>query len=259
MLDHLGRVCPLSQEPQRIISLVPSITETLFALGLKKHVVGRTRFCIHPQPAVQQVVRVGGTKQINYARLQDLKPDLIVAEKEENTPEMIAELEKSWPVFVAQVESIPQAHRLITDLGKLCNRRAAASKLLANIRQKWSQVPQFTHPRSVAYYIWRDPDMVVGKGTYIQSVLERIGLENVFLSKAGRYPTLAQGDLARAKPDLVLLSSEPYPFKDKHIQEFQSQAMNARVELVDGEMFSWYGSRMEQAATYLSRLIRSWV
>jgi iron complex transport system substrate-binding protein len=250
--DHLGRPVSAPQHPQRIVSLCPSLTETLYALGLGERVVGRTRFCLHPEPSIRGATRVGGTKQIKYERLHELRPDLIIAEKEENTPEMVERLAQDYPVYVIDVQTVEDAMAMLTDLGELTGTRSAAQTLQKEIEQAWRQIPAFSH-RRVAYLIWQDPLMGVGRDTYIQSVLARLGLDNVLLPLEGRYPSLTEEQLQRLAPDLLLLSSEPYPFQAKHLAAFQALLPEAEVQLVDGEMFSWYGARMLPAAGYLRR------
>lgn len=256
--DHLNRSLSPPSDPQRIVSLCPSITETLYALGLGAKIVGRTRFCIHPEPEIAQATRVGGTKGIKYDRLHALRPDLIIAEKEENTPEMVERLAQDYPVFVVTVEQVGDAHRMIRDLGTLTGTQSQAQALLTDIQAAWQHLPTLPRALRVAYFIWQSPDMVVGRDTYIQSVLARLGLQNVFLSAPGRYPTVSEAQLLAAQPELVLLSSEPFPFQAQHLARFQALLPQAHVSLVDGEMFSWYGARMHPAAAYLRQLIEEW-
>lgn len=251
LTDHLARSIDVPAAPQRIVSLCPSLTETLYALGLGTRVVGRTRFCLHPEPAVRQATRVGGTKQINFERLHALKPDLIIAEKEENTREMVEALAQDYPVYVIDVQTVEQAIAMIADLGRLTGTQAAAQRLQQAIRQGWDQLPRWPRAPRVAYFIWQAPLMVVGRDTYIQSVLARLGMANVFLDREARYPQITAADLQAAQPDYVLLSSEPFPFADQHVAAFQALLPQAQVNLVDGEMFSWYGARMQQAAAWL--------
>ena len=248
--DHLDRPIDVPHQPQRIISLCPSLTETLFALGLGARIVGRTRFCIHPKPQIREITRLGGTKQLHYERLHQLKPDLIIAEKEENTPEMVETLARDYPVYVIDVQTIDDAMAMILDLGTLTDTRLEAEAMQQQIRAAWAQLPTLPG-RRVAYLIWQDPLMGVGRDTYIQSVLARLGLRNVLLDLEGRYPQLDPSTLRVLSPEWVLLSSEPYPFREKHLADFRALLPTAEVQLVDGEMFSWYGARMLAAASYL--------
>jgi len=252
--DHLGRNISLAAKPHRIVSLCPSITETLYSLGLDKEIVGRTRFCIHPEERVKSATRVGGTKEIKYDRLHQLKPDLIIAEKEENTPEMVAELEKKYPVFVVDVKTVEGGYRMISDLASLCQQENEGNKLLEKIKAEEQEFAPSGDRLSVAYFIWKEPYMVVGADTYIQSMLEWMKLDNVFLNNEGRYPRVDKEEIASCEADWIFLSSEPYPFKEKHIEEFRTLSTGSEIKIVDGEMFSWYGSRMELAFPYLRSL-----
>ncbi|MCI4670558.1 MAG: helical backbone metal receptor [Bacteroidia bacterium] len=239
---------------QRIVSLCPSITETLYALDLDERVVGRTRFCIHPKDKVQSAVRLGGTKEIKFDRLHSLKPDLIIAEKEENTPEMVAEMEKHYPVFVADVTDVKSGLEMISNIGRLTDREIIANQLVERITASKAQLRVGTKNPTVLYLIWKDPIMGVGSNTYIGSMMDLLGWKNVLLKFEGRYPQITERQVADLSPDLVLLSSEPYPFKQQHINAFKALSPKSKVRLVDGEMFSWYGSRMEMAFPYMQKL-----
>ena len=253
--DHLGRKLNSPISPQRIISLCPSITETLFHLGLEEKIVGRTRFCIHPKEKVKSAVRVGGTKEIKFDRLHSLKPDLIISEKEENTPEMVAELEKKYPVFVSDVVDFESGLKMIKDLGNLTNSNEKANQLTENIKQNWLELPRFSRSPKTIYLIWKKPYMSIGSNTYIDDILSRLGMENVTKSFSGRYPEISLEKIQEFAPEYILLSSEPYPFKEKDIDEFKKILPNSKVLLVDGEMFSWYGSRMLFAPDYFKQWV----
>lgn len=252
--DHLGRVLTVPIAPQRIISLCPSQTETLFALGLGDRIVGITHFCIHPEAAVRDLPKVGGTKKVDADKVAALQPDLIIAEKEEQTPEIVNTLSAIAPVYVTEV--LHRAHALqgIADMAELCGVSQAGQTLCAAIAQAFALFP-LPPLGTVAYFIWRKPWMAVGSHTYIADMLAAMGLHNVFATRTdSRYPEVTADQLQAADPDVILLSSEPYPFAQKHIAEFEAVCPRARVLLVDGEMFSWYGSRMLQAAPYLEQL-----
>ena len=251
--DHLGRAVSYRFPPKRIISLCPAITETLFALGLKQEVVGRTQYCIFPANEVASVPTVGGTKQIQLEKIQELQPDLIICEKEENTKEMVEQLAAHFPVYVAQVECVDDAYRMIRDLGAVMNRLQQANMLEAQIAKAFRALPKYTG--RVAYMMWRKPYMVVGAPTYIDSALTTLGFTNPFTQREGRYPTVTVDDLQQAQLDYLLLSSEPFPFSDKHVQELATHLPNTQIVLVDGEMF-WYGPRMQQAAQYFQQFLR---
>lgn len=254
-MDQVGRSVTFSFPPKRIVSLCPGITDTLFSLNLDAEIVGRTRFCIHPKGKVENVPAVAGTKDIKLEAIQELQPDLIVVEKEENTREIVEELEKHFPVFVAEVQSVDDAFRMIEEMGSLTDRNEAASELAGAIREQFESLPKATGKR-VAYVIWRKPYMVVGKDTYINSLLEKMGFINPFTEVDGRYPAVTAEGFKDAKLDYVLLASEPFPFSEKHIKEFLGMMPETEPVLIDGEMF-WYGPRMLEASVYFQEHLSS--
>jgi ABC-type Fe3+-hydroxamate transport system substrate-binding protein len=230
---------------KQIISLVPSLTELLIDLGLKDQLIGRTRFCIHPKDEVEDIDIVGGTKNPNLEKIIELKPDFILANKEENRKEDIEMLQAYASVHVTDIESIEDTLLEISSLGMLLGVEFTAQKLVSKATALLSEIPS-ERSLSVAYLIWKDPWMTIGKDTYIHHVLKRYHLKNVFGSQT-RYPKTTLKEMASKNPDLILLSSEPYPFKEKHIQEIKEACPVSKVELVNGEWFSWYGSRMIKA------------
>lgn len=244
--DHLHREVLVPWPPQRILSLCPSQTETLADLGLSSRLVGVTRYCIHPRDSLKDIARVGGTKKVDFDLIGRLEPDLIIAEKEENPREMVEELQKIAPVYVTDVVDRSSAFRMILDLGRLTATEGQAARILREIEGKWSLLEPIQKPLRVAYLIWRKPWMGVGAGTYIGSLLREVGFTNVLECTSSRYPEVSESELQAADPELVLLSSEPYPFAEKHIAEIQALLPRARILLVDGEAWSWYGSRMRK-------------
>ncbi|WOV83526.1 helical backbone metal receptor [Sporosarcina jeotgali] len=249
--DALGRSVTYTYPPKRIISLCPGITDTLFALDLQDEIVGRTRFCIHPSPAVLDVKAVAGTKDIKMDAILQLKPDLIIAEKEENTKEIVEALEQHLPVYVAEVQCVQEAYTMIENIGDVTNRRLEAESLNSAIQEGFKSLQGLTSGSAV-YVIWKKPYMAAGRTTYIDSLLETLGFTNPITEFPGRYPELTTHDFQSVNPDLVLLASEPYPFKEKHIPEFQEMLPNATILPIDGEMF-WYGPRMIEAAAYFKK------
>lgn len=252
--DSLHRILTIAQVPQRIISLCPSLTETLYDLGLGEKVVGRTRFCIHPEAEVKKVVSVGGTKEVKYERFHALQPDIIFAVKEENTQEMIKILEKDFSVYVFDIETIEDALGMIRTLGEITNTSLKAQVLTAKIAAGLQEIKGIFSPLSTAYFIWKEPYMLAGKNTFIDEVMRHIGLNNLAQHVEGRYPSISEMDLQQSNPELILLSSEPYPFKNEHVMYFQQQFPAAKVQIVDGEFFSWYGSRMYLAINYFKKI-----
>lgn len=251
--DMTGRQVLLPEVPKRIVSLVPSQTELLYDLGLDEEVVGITKFCIHPEPWFRSKRRVGGTKTVHRHIIDELHPDLIIANKEENTREQIEELASVYPVWISDITTVEHALQMIKQVGIITGREVAATELVRAIAAGFAGLPIASHQRRVAYYIWKDPWMCAGGDTFISDVITKMGWLNV-CEHLARYPEVSLQDLQALQPDLVLLSSEPYPFKDKHIAEITAAVPCAEVKLVDGEMFSWYGSRMRHAIPYLSEL-----
>ena len=254
-IDQMNRTVEVSDMPKRIISLVPSQTELLFDLGLDDEIVGITKFCIHPANKVKQKIKIGGTKTLNINLIKKLNPDLIIGNKEENERAQIEELMELFPVWMSDIGNLGEAVDMIRQVGKLTGKSVKAGELTKSIPSNFDDLRATTAPLRVAYLIWRKPFIVAGKGTFIDDMLRRCGLTNAF--EADRYPEVFPAQLVEAKPDVVLLSSEPYPFKDRHITEFKALLPYANIQLVDGELFSWYGSRLLQAPEYFNRLIDS--
>lgn len=252
-VDQTVKTVFLSGPPQRIISLVPSQTELLADLGLEEEVIGITRFCIHPDKWFRTKKRIGGTKQVHIDLIREMRPDLIVANKEENVKEQIEELSRSFPVWVTDVTTLDGAYRMIEDIGIITGKTSAATDIVRKLQASFSSLSaQSTRPR-VAYLIWRSPYMTVGHDTFIHSMLTVAGYENVFSGRT-RYPEITVQELKEAPCDYVFLSSEPFPFRQKHIEELQLHLPGVKIMLVDGEMFSWYGSRLLHSVSYLLSL-----
>ncbi|NCD70148.1 ABC transporter substrate-binding protein [Mucilaginibacter agri] len=252
--DQLGREVTIPANPKRIISVVPSQTELLFYLGLQEQVVGVTKFCIHPATGVAAKAKIGGTKQLDIEKIKSLQPDLIIANKEENERSQIEELMNYFPVWISDVYDLPGALQMIENISDITDKPTEARKLISDIEEGFQQLVPITKQLSVAYLIWRKPYMTAGNETYIDDMLSRCGLVNCLNDT--RYPEVDASKLAELNPDVVLLSSEPYPFKQRHVDEFKSMLPNARVLLVDGEMFSWYGSRLQFASKYFAEIIK---
>ncbi|GAB4031281.1 helical backbone metal receptor [Spirosoma jeollabukense] len=238
--------------PKRIISLVPSQTELLFDLGLDEAIVGITKFCIYPVTKVRNKAIVGGTKTLDLNKIKSLCPDLIIANKEENTREEIEELQSQYVVHVTDVASLPDALAMIREVGALVGKSAEAKQLTRAIELTLFSLPPVPRP-SVAYFIWRKPYMVAANATFIHAMLEVAGFQSVFADRT-RYPEITANDLKVAQPDLIFLSSEPYPFAEKHVAEVQVICPSAYVVVVDGELFSWYGSRLLRSSDYFRNL-----
>ncbi len=252
--DQLNRTIVLQNFPNRIISLVPSQTELLFDLGLQDEVAGITKFCIHPDEWFRTKTRVGGTKNLNPEKIKSLNPDLIIANKEENNSSQINELMNEFPVWVSDICNLTNALEMIRELSKIVNKKKNGEEIIEKINFDFNVL----HSKNLkliptAYLIWKNPYMTVGGDTFISDMLQYAGFKNVF-DKKNRYPQIDYDDLQKSNPDIIFLSSEPYPFEEKDLTEFKKNLPKTNVILVDGEMFSWYGSRLLKAASYFSQL-----
>lgn len=249
--DQLNRTISIYYPPRRIVSLVPSQTELLFDLGLDEQIVGITKFCIHPSWKVKTKTKVGGTKNFWVDIIQDLKPDLIIGNKEENYEEGIRLLEKDFPVWMSDIVTLPDALQMISSVAELTGTEVTASGLVNKIKDSFATIRKVA-PKKVLYLIWKNPWMAAGGDTFINSMLIEIGFTNTL--NQSRYPVLTDEQLKQLDPEAIFLSSEPYPFKSTHIAELKELLPNSNIQLVDGEMFSWYGSRLLKAAHYFNTL-----
>lgn len=253
LTDQMQRRVVVPFPPQRIVSLVPSQTELLFDLGLGERVVGVTKFCIHPAEARQRATMVGGTKNFHFERIAELRPDLIIGNKEENYQEGIEQLAAQYPVWMSDISTLPEALDMMRRVGLLTGTKTRAEQLTAAIDASFAALPPAPELLPAAYFIWRRPYMVAAPGTFIDALLPHAGLRNVFADLT-RYPEISPEQLVAAQPRVILLSSEPYPFGPKHVAEFQALCPDVQVLTVDGELFSWYGSRLQHSAAYFREL-----
>ena len=254
--DQMGQKIEVPATPKRIISLMPSQTELLFDLGLDDRIAGLTRFCIHPAEKVALKEKIGGTKNFNIEKIKSLNPDLIIGNKEENYEEGVNELRKHFPVWMSDIVTINEAYDMIKAIGMLTNKEVNADDLLNEIRDGFTQLKnnaQSHRELSAAYFIWRKPYMIAASGTFIHNMMEALGVRNVF-ENMSRYPEMSTEQIAAARPDLIFLSTEPYAFSEMHFGEFQEMCPTAKVMMVDGELFSWYGSRMRLAIRYFEKV-----
>lgn len=257
-VDQLGRNIDIELNAQlRIISLVPSQTELLFDLGLDKEVVGITKFCIHPKEKVGQKEKIGGTKNLNIEKIRSLTPTLIIANKEENEKEQIEALAKDFPVWISDVTDLQSALEMIAAVGEMTQKEKEAQKLSNNISKAFAYLAPLRETKTSAYFIWQNPFMVAGNNTFINDMLQRTGFKNCFENLKGHYPEISSQQLQKANPEVILLSSEPFPFKEKHVDDFKKICPAAEIVLVDGELFSWYGSRLLNAPSYFQKLAES--
>lgn len=255
--DMMENELRLLSPPQRIISLVPSQTELLYDLGLGDKVVGITKFCVHPEEWFHSKTRIGGTKQIDFDKIAALNPDLIIGNKEENEEEQIRELQKHYTVWMSDIHNLREALAMIQSVGQLTNREEAGLYLSEIIKTQFENLKQniaSETEHTAAYLIWRNPYMAAGSNTFIDSMLRTLHIRNTISRE--RYPETTLNELADLSPGYILLSSEPYPFSEKHIGEIQAAVPSAKIILVDGEMFSWYGTRLLHAPRYFESLVK---
>lgn len=254
MIVNLHNISP-AKVYSRIVSLVPSQTELLYDLGLEEEVIGITKFCVHPTKWYRNKTRIGGTKNVKIPAIHHLNPDLIIVNKEENVKEQVEELAKNYDVFVTDVHNLTDAINMINDIGLLVGKTKEAFQMANKIEAKFKKLQNLTSIKrkiKAVYLIWKDPIMAAGSHTFINDMMQYCGLENIFSSR-DRYPKITLEEL-RIDYELILLSSEPYPFKEKHLKEPELQIPGVKIILVDGEMFSWYGSRLLKAADYFKVL-----
>ena len=253
--DQLGSRVEIPFPPVRIVSTVPSQTELLHHLGLKQAVVGITKFCIHPDEWFKTKQRVGGTKQLHLDKIHELHPDLILANKEENDVAQIHALNEKFPVWTSDIRNIEDSLAMIQSVGEITNKIPESLKLIAEIKSTRSTDNPLKE-RSAAYFIWNDPLMSVNRDTFIHDMMNQAGLKNVYADRNdSRYPIVSEKELIDSNPEIVLLSSEPFPFNKEHGQYFERILPHAKVLLADGEMFSWYGSRMLKSFDYFESLL----
>lgn len=248
-IDQLARKVDVPDFPGRIVSLVPSQTELLADLGLADRVVGITKFCVHPAGWRKAKTIVGGTKQFDFDAIRSLNPDLIIGNKEENYEAGIKQLSAQYPVWMSDIVTLEDSFQMITEIGRLTQTERRAIELRDAIRDSFRGLPKLPALRTL-YLIWRNPWMAAASGTFIHEMLTLAGVSNC-ISHLSRYPELTSQQIQALNPQLVLLSSEPYPFREKHIREINQLCPEAKILLVDGEMFSWYGSRLLKFAAYL--------
>lgn len=250
VIDQMSREVLIPRKPLRIVSLVPSQTELLANLGLDMEVVGITKFCLYPESWHQTKDRIGGTKNINIKKVKSLEPNLIIGNKEENSKADIEELEKIAPVWMSDIFDLDDSLRMIMEIGLITNKQITAENLVNKIRSEFNSLSSISLGKKCAYFIWHNPSYVAGKNTFIDAMLNKMGLMN--FTNEERYPIFSQTN--NTDPDIIFLSSEPYPFKTEDVDRLKSLFPNTFVKLVDGELFSWYGSRLVHAPAYFKTL-----
>jgi len=252
--DFLGRLVTLKKTPSRVISLVPSLTQALCDVGLEDSIIGVTKFCIHPKHIKKNTNIIGGTKNPRIRDILNLKPDLVVANKEENRKEDIDILEKHLPVYVSDINTIGDFLDFCDDFKQIFP-SSRFDKLSQEIKNKNKEIPHTLIPLKVLYLIWKNPYMTIGNDTFIHHMMSSYGFQNT-MSDVTRYPELSLEDMKKKEIDFIFLSSEPYPFQEKDLIELKKSLPESQILLVDGEMFSWYGSALVQAHNYLLDLYK---
>jgi ABC-type Fe3+-hydroxamate transport system substrate-binding protein len=249
--DQMQRTVEINSTVSRIVSLVPSQTELLVDLGLRDKLVGITKFCVHPAGLKKEVQLIGGTKNAKIDLIRSLEPDLIIGNKEENNQADIEKLQEILPTWMSDIFNLEDALDMIRKVGAITGTSERASEIISKIRANFSRLESLKKTnKTVLYLIWKNPYIAAGPNTFIDAMLSTLGFQNAMQEE--RYPEVK---LEALNPDLIFLSSEPYPFKEKHIEELQNQFPNSQVVLVDGEYFSWYGSRLISAPGYLEELL----
>lgn len=243
VIDQMGRELTFSYLPKRIVSLVPSQTEFLIDIGAP--VIGRSKFCIHPIDKVKKIPIIGGTKNFRFEVIKKLNPDLIIGNKEENYKEGIERLWKDFPVWMSDIYTLDDAFQMMQALGGISDQQQEASCIIEQCKQSTEKVRK-SKTGKVVYLIWKEPWMAAGSNTFVDHMLHHLGYEN--LVKDNRYPELTMDEITLLNPEVILLSSEPFPFKEKHVKEAKALWPEADVHFVDGELYSWYGSRLQQWA-----------
>lgn len=251
-IDQMNNTILLSEIPKRIVSLVPSITELLVDLGLEENIVGITKFCDEPNYLKNKIEIIGGTKNINIKKIKKINPDFVLANKEENLENQINEIRKFSNVWISNVKDTDDNIDLIQKLGEIFNLNSDAEILINKTKFALETLTNFRiKNKKVLYLIWKDPYMSIGIDTYINNILTKIGLENCILDN--RYPIVELSNFKSV--DYILLSSEPYPFKKKHIKEISKELTHPKILFVDGKFFSWYGSRLSKSIDYFEKFI----
>ncbi len=256
--DELNREVSVPNEPQRIISLVPSLTELLHEMGLEKQLVGITKYCVHPIHYQSTKTKVGGTKKVKFDAIKELKPDFILCSKEENTEEMVQELEKMATVYVSDVNTFEESLLLIRKLGIILHRRMQADRIVQKIKDRQQEFQSFLQGRkkyAVVYFIWAEPWMVAGGKTFINNMIKVAGFTNAY-EHLERYPEVKINRIrfSAHNPEVLMFSSEPYDFSDEEVYEVVRKNKNLLTIYVDGQYFSWYGSRLSKAFDHFKEI-----
>jgi ABC-type Fe3+-hydroxamate transport system substrate-binding protein len=253
IIDQIGNQIIFDNQPKRVVSLVPSITELFCFLGANKYLIARTKFCIHPMPFINSIQRIGGTKNIRIPDILKLKPDLVLCNKEENEKTQVKTLQENGSkCYVSDIKTINNFRHFTNDLAQIMGLQNQTEQFLHELTKAYYEFP-LPKLGSCLYLIWRKPFMAAGGDTFINELLTLAGFDNILVDRK-RYPELSLQEIYELKPAYILLSSEPYPFKQKHVEELKQILPESNILLVDGEMFSWYGNRLLEASFYFKQL-----
>lgn len=251
--DQIGNRIELKIKPKRIISIVPSQSEFLWDLGLGEELVGITKFCIHPEEMFKSIGRVGGTKKLDLDKIRIMKPDLIIGNKEENQKEQIEILQEEFSVWMSDIYTLEDSFTMMESLGEILEKQNETNLLLNKLKNSLSTIKNIFTNQKVVYFIWNKPYMCAAKDTFIDHILTYTGLDNA-LKDYERYPEMTEEILKKINPEICFLSSEPFPFKEDHVRELQRVLPDAKILIVDGEVFSWYGTRLLHLEAYAQGL-----
>ena len=250
----------MTRDELRIVSVVPSQTELLYDMGLKNQIVGLTKFCIEPQELETETQKwfelkskIGGTKNIDIEKVKSLNPHIIFANKEENDKDQIESLRKEFIVYTSDVYDLKSSLEMIAHVGQLTKTEFEAQSIISKISLNFKEIQFPAIKKTAIYFIWKNPYMTVGGDTFIHKMIEECGFSNLTIDKK-RYPVIEIEEMKELNPEVIFLSSEPYPFKEKHIEEFREILPNALIYIVDGQKFSWYGSHLIQSPLYFNGL-----
>jgi len=256
-VDASGVGLQSSHAPRRIVSLIPSTTETLCALGLADALVGITVYCREPTALLREKTRIGGEKDPDLEKIRALTPDLVIANVEENHAEHVATL-RAWgiPVWVTYPRTVADGIKMVRELGAVTGTAARAADIADELDELYAAARARLVGRApvpVFYAIWREPYMTIGHDTYVHDMLRVCGGANVFADRPDRYPTVTLDEIAARRPAVILLPDEPFRFRPRHARDFE--ASQARVHLVDGKPFSWHGPRIAEALRTIPQLL----
>jgi ABC-type Fe3+-hydroxamate transport system substrate-binding protein len=263
--DGLYRDIEMKRTPKRVVSLVPSITETLFTFGAGDIVSAVTSFCIEPPEALESKVAVGGTKTVDVDAVKELDPDLVFANAEENREEDIRQLVRSgFKVFVTFPRTVAAAIAMMRQIAEMTGTVDRAEPILQEAQETLTEIRalSLTRPRPRVFCpIWRRPWLTIGSDTYIHDVILNAGGRNLFADRHDRYPKVELDEVARRIPEVILLPNEPYSFREEHKADFAERThvpavRDGRIHVVDGKALCWYGPRIAEGLRSINALLQ---